>query len=263
DRAGVGTQQPNHHAQGGGLAGAVGADQRIELAAIDGEIERVDGWPVEALGEPPRCERDWTLSLVHDDRRCRRHDSSPQGRLIFYPGSHWGDKPRAKKSSPAHRVRTRLRTELTQGFRTTNYAACAELLTDTAGGVCVSTVSIVCGCPGAPPNRAWARQIGAKFVIADVIGRLTSLCGALAAERGLRSPDRRSRIDDAAPPRPSFMTRSSRNRNLSRPRKSPAASHVIRHMGHGPAPPDPWRSNLITPVAPSNLSRVNQPESAV
>src|SRR5437867_13010469 len=31
--------------------------------------------------------------------------------------------------------------------------------------------------------------------------------GALAAERGLRSPDRHSRIDDAAPPRPSFMTR--------------------------------------------------------
>ncbi len=32
DRAGVGPQQPDHHAQGRGLAGAVGAEQRVELA---------------------------------------------------------------------------------------------------------------------------------------------------------------------------------------------------------------------------------------
>ncbi len=66
DRAGVGTQQPDHHAQGGGLAGAVGADQRIELAAIDDEIDRVDGGAVETLGESARCQGDRTFCLAHD-----------------------------------------------------------------------------------------------------------------------------------------------------------------------------------------------------
>ena len=72
DRAGVGPQQPGHHAQGRGLAGAIGADQHIEFAAIDGEIERIDRGPVEALGEPANRERDGAFYLVHDRRRCRR-----------------------------------------------------------------------------------------------------------------------------------------------------------------------------------------------
>ena len=65
DRAGVGTQQAGHHAQRRGLAGAVGADQRIEFAAVDGEVERVDGRPVETLGEPAHRERDGTMGLAN------------------------------------------------------------------------------------------------------------------------------------------------------------------------------------------------------
>ena len=64
DRAGVGTQQSGHHAQRGGLAGAVGADQRIEFAAVNGEVEGVDRRPVETLGEPAHRERDGTLGLA-------------------------------------------------------------------------------------------------------------------------------------------------------------------------------------------------------
>ena len=44
-----GRSKPDHHAQRRRLAGAVGAEQRIEFAAVDGEIERVDRRPVEAL----------------------------------------------------------------------------------------------------------------------------------------------------------------------------------------------------------------------
>ena len=58
DRAGVGPQQPDHHAQRRGLAGAVRPDQRVELAAIDGEVERVDRGPVETLAQPAQRERD-------------------------------------------------------------------------------------------------------------------------------------------------------------------------------------------------------------
>jgi hypothetical protein len=42
-------------------------------------------------------------------------------------------------------------------------------LTETKGGVCVSTVSIVCGCD--LPDRARADQIGTTIVVGDVIGR--------------------------------------------------------------------------------------------
>ena len=52
DRARVGTQEPGDHAQGRGLAGAVGAEQRVELAGAHGEIEAVDRRAVEAFGEP-------------------------------------------------------------------------------------------------------------------------------------------------------------------------------------------------------------------
>ena len=61
DRAGVGLEQPGHHAQGRRLAGAIGADQRVEFAAVNGEIERVDRGPVEALAKPANRERDGTL----------------------------------------------------------------------------------------------------------------------------------------------------------------------------------------------------------
>jgi hypothetical protein len=43
DRAGVRLQQSGNHAQGGRLAGAVGAEQGIKLALLDGERQAIDG----------------------------------------------------------------------------------------------------------------------------------------------------------------------------------------------------------------------------
>ena len=51
DVAGVGLQQPGDHAQGRGLARAVGAEQRVELAGLDGQVEPVDGRLAEALAQ--------------------------------------------------------------------------------------------------------------------------------------------------------------------------------------------------------------------
>ena len=51
NRAGIGPQQPDHHFQGRGLAGAVGAEQRIELARAHAQVEVLDHRPVEALGQ--------------------------------------------------------------------------------------------------------------------------------------------------------------------------------------------------------------------
>ena len=49
DRPGVRPQQAHHHAQGGGLAGAVGAEQGVEFAGADGEVEPIDRRAVEGL----------------------------------------------------------------------------------------------------------------------------------------------------------------------------------------------------------------------
>ena len=49
DRAGVGLQQPGHHAQRRGLAGAVRAEQRVEFAGANREIERIDRRAVKTL----------------------------------------------------------------------------------------------------------------------------------------------------------------------------------------------------------------------
>src|SRR5476651_770533 len=73
DRTGVGPQQSGHHAQGSGFAGAVGTDQHVEFAAIDGEVERIDRGPVEALAEPANRERDGAIGW-----RRRMHDRSLQ-----------------------------------------------------------------------------------------------------------------------------------------------------------------------------------------
>ena len=56
--AGVGLQQPGDHAQGRGLAGAVGAEQRVELAGPDGQVEAVDRRAVEGLAEAADFERE-------------------------------------------------------------------------------------------------------------------------------------------------------------------------------------------------------------
>ena len=44
-----GREQAGHHAQGRGLAGAVGAEQGIKFAGADGEVERVDRGAVKTL----------------------------------------------------------------------------------------------------------------------------------------------------------------------------------------------------------------------
>ena len=49
DRAGVGLQQPGHHAQRRGLAGAVRAEQCVEFAGANREIERIDRRAVKTL----------------------------------------------------------------------------------------------------------------------------------------------------------------------------------------------------------------------
>ena len=49
DRAGVGLQQAGDHAQGRGLAGAVGAEQGVEFAGANGEVERIDRRAVKTL----------------------------------------------------------------------------------------------------------------------------------------------------------------------------------------------------------------------
>ena len=52
DRARVGPEQADDHAQRRGLAGAVRPEQRVELAGADREIEMIDRRAVERLGEP-------------------------------------------------------------------------------------------------------------------------------------------------------------------------------------------------------------------
>ncbi len=53
----VGLQQAGDHAQDRGLAGAVGAEQGVELAGAHREVEAVDRRPVEALRRGPRISR--------------------------------------------------------------------------------------------------------------------------------------------------------------------------------------------------------------
>ena len=49
DGTGVGPQQAGHHPQGGGLAGAIGAEQGVEFARANGQVERVDRGTVKTL----------------------------------------------------------------------------------------------------------------------------------------------------------------------------------------------------------------------
>ena len=57
DRARVRLDKARHHAQRRGLAGAVGAEQGVELAGPDGEVESVHGGPVEALAQAGETKR--------------------------------------------------------------------------------------------------------------------------------------------------------------------------------------------------------------
>ena len=51
DRARVGLEEPGDHAEDGGLAGAVGAEEGVELAGADLELEVLDDGAVEAFVE--------------------------------------------------------------------------------------------------------------------------------------------------------------------------------------------------------------------
>ena len=65
DVAGVGLQQPGDHPERRRLAGAVGAEQRVELAGADGKIEPVDGRAVEAFRQAAHVKRGRGMVLVH------------------------------------------------------------------------------------------------------------------------------------------------------------------------------------------------------
>ena len=77
DRAGVGTQQARDHAQRGGLAGAVRAEQAVELAGAHHEVEAVDGGAVEHFLEAADFERGERLVLVHGRLRSRAEGGQP------------------------------------------------------------------------------------------------------------------------------------------------------------------------------------------
>jgi hypothetical protein len=79
DPAGIGTEQPGDHPEGGGLPGTVGAEQAEERAAGDVEVERVDGVGgteplVEAADRDGRGRREWRA------RRRRRGVAAVLGR---------------------------------------------------------------------------------------------------------------------------------------------------------------------------------------
>ena len=56
DFAGVGGKETGDQAQGRRLSGAVGAEQRIELAGGNCKVEPIDSRPAEALGQGPQHE---------------------------------------------------------------------------------------------------------------------------------------------------------------------------------------------------------------
>jgi hypothetical protein len=66
DGAGARRAEAEHHVDRAGLAGAVRAEERDDLAAADGEVDAVDGLDgAEVLGEPGEVEGGGTRRLVH------------------------------------------------------------------------------------------------------------------------------------------------------------------------------------------------------
>jgi hypothetical protein len=81
DRAGVRPQQPDHHPQGRGLAGAVGTEQRVELARPHGQVEPIDGGTLEALGQAADLEGPGKLRFAHrvpEHSACQCHGLAPR-----------------------------------------------------------------------------------------------------------------------------------------------------------------------------------------
>ena len=81
DRAGVGAEQPRDHAQRRGLAGAVGAKERVELAAPHRKVEMVDRGAVESLNQAADFEGEFDVR-IHSARsvilRCARRRASKE-----------------------------------------------------------------------------------------------------------------------------------------------------------------------------------------
>lgn len=63
DRSRVRFQQAGDDPQAGGLARAVGPEQRVELAGADRQVEPIDGRTVEPFGEAPDLQGD--RSVLH------------------------------------------------------------------------------------------------------------------------------------------------------------------------------------------------------
>ena len=71
----VGRQEPGDHAQGRRLSGPVGAEQRVEFAGADREVEPIDRRPAEALGQALEDKGGRVVGGHRDDlgaERCNR-----------------------------------------------------------------------------------------------------------------------------------------------------------------------------------------------
>src|SRR5690606_18914648 len=89
--------EPGHHPQRRRLAGAVRAEQRVELARRDIEVEIVDDLPVEALGEA--VDREGRFAHGVQPRGCTPPRKAPcrRANASFRPAANGGAWP----ASPA------------------------------------------------------------------------------------------------------------------------------------------------------------------
>ena len=76
DRTCIG-EAADDHPKGRGLAGAIWTDQSIELAAIDGQIELVDGEAVKPLADAAELKGDWKILLHLERPQLRRTSPFP------------------------------------------------------------------------------------------------------------------------------------------------------------------------------------------
>jgi hypothetical protein len=96
--------------------------------------------------------------------------SSFDGTIFAEPGSLRSERPPANAGTKTKSFRPGRLGNVASAPTPVNPGSHARL-PEMKGGVCVSTVSIVCGRDGGLPDRARADQIRATVVIADIIGR--------------------------------------------------------------------------------------------
>ena len=98
DQAGVGAQQPGHHPDRGGLAGTIGADQAVEAAGRDRQVDAGDGHVVvEALPQ--------ASDLHRSERRGRRRPRSDTDAWSRRTSSLRTGRP-GSAAGAVHRLRT-------------------------------------------------------------------------------------------------------------------------------------------------------------